>query len=171
MVSILQARINEKIRVPEVRVIDAEGKMLGVMTTADAMALAREQGLDLIEVASNAKPPVAKILSYDKFRYQQEKAMQQQRKRQKQIEVKGVRISVRIGPHDLQFKADQAVKFLQKGNKVKVEMFLRGRERANLQYAFEMLKKFIETIPSPHVIEQEPKRLGGLITIVIAPKT
>ena len=104
--------------------------MLGVMTTADAMALAREQGLDLIEVASNAKPPVAKILSYDKFRYQQEKAMQQQRKRQKQIEVKGVRISVRIGPHDLQFKADQAVKFLQKGNKVKVEMFLRGRERS-----------------------------------------
>ena len=152
------------------RVIDASGKMLGVLPTSEALNLARTQGLDLIEVASKADPPVAKILSYDKYRYHLEKVLQQQRKKQKRIEVKGIRLSVRIGKHDLEFKASQAQKFLQKSNKVKIEMFLRGRERANVAIAFSVLKNFLGVIPALFAVEQEPKKLGNLITTVIAPK-
>ncbi len=152
------------------RVIDASGKMLGVLPTSEALNLARTQGLDLIEVASKADPPVAKILSYDKYRYHLEKVLQQQRKKQKRIEVKGIRLSVRIGKHDLEFKASQAQKFLQKSNKVKIEMFLRGRERANVAFAFSVLKNFLGVIPALFAVEQEPKKLGNLITTVIAPK-
>ena len=146
--------------------------MLGVMPTAEAIALARAEGKDLIEVSPKANPPVVKILSFDKYRYQLEKAAAAQRKRQKKIAVKGIRLSVRIGQHDLAFKANQTVKFLEKGDKVKIEMFLRGRERANVGFAFEVLKNFLASLPlETIVIEQEPKKLGNLITAVIAPKT
>lgn len=145
--------------------------MVGVMPTAEALALARTQGMDLIEISPKANPPVAKILSYDKFRYQQEKAEAKQKKRQKRIEVKGIRISVRIGVHDMQFKAAQADKFLAAGNKVKVDMFLRGREKANMEFAFSILKKFLAAITFAFIIEQQPKRLGGMISATISPKT
>lgn len=144
--------------------------MLGIMPTVEALNLARAQGLDLIEIGAKANPPVAKILSYDKYRYHLEKALQQQRKKQKKIEIKGIRLSVRIGVHDLDFKAGQAEKFLQKGSKVKVELIMRGRERANLTFAFEVIKKFLSVISTPYVVEQEPKRLGGIITAIISPK-
>lgn len=145
--------------------------MLGIMPTAEALARAREQGLDLIEVSPKANPPVVKLLSYDKFRYQQEKARAAQRKRQKKVEVKGIRVSVRIGAHDLAFKAALADKFLTQGNKVKIEMLLRGREKANIEYAAEVIKKFLAAIKAAYVIEQEAKKLGSFITVVIAPKT
>lgn len=150
--------------------VDAAGKMLGVMPTSEALELARSQGLDLIEIGSKANPPVVKILSYDKYRYHLDKVQQQQKKRQKRIEVKGIRLSIRIGQHDLDFKAGQAEKFLRKGSKVKIELMMRGRERANLEFAFQIVKKFLTTIPVPFLVEQEPKRLGGIITTVIAPK-
>lgn len=150
--------------------IDEQGEMVGVMTTQEALVMARERGLDLIEVSPKAAPPVAKILSFDKYRYQQEKAITKARKRQKRIEVKGIRISVRIGQHDLEFKVRQADKFLERGNKVKVEMFLRGRERANLSYAFEMMKKFLETVTAAHQLEQPPKKLGHIISAILSPK-
>lgn len=140
------------------------------MPTTQALNLARGEGLDLIEVSPKAAPPVVKILSFDKFRYQQEKAWALQKKKQKKIEVKGIRLSVRIGQHDMEFKASQAMKFLAKGDKVKIEMFLRGREKANLGYAFEVMKKFLSLITTPYLVEQELKRLGGIITAVIAPK-
>ncbi len=140
------------------------------MPASEALALARQQGLDLIEVAPTAKPPVVKILSYDKYRYQQEKAEAEARKKQKRIEVKGIRLSMRIGAHDLAFKAAQAIKFMEKGNKVKVEMFLRGRERANLEFAFSVLKKFLASIQYNFVVEQEPRRLANIISAIIAPK-
>lgn len=145
--------------------------MLGVMPLLEALAMAKSQGLDLIEVSPKANPPVAKILSYDKYRYQLDKAVQQQRKRQKKIEVKGIRLSIRIGVHDLKFKAEQADKFLSRGSKVKIELILRGRERANLDFAFGVVQKFISTVSFPFIVEQEPKRLGAIITTVIAPKT
>lgn len=141
------------------------------MPTPEALALAREQGMDLIEVNPAARPPVVKILSYDKYRYQLEKAQNAQRKHQKKIEVKGVRLSMRIGVHDLEFKTRQAEKFLGKGNKVKVEMFLRGRERANAPFAFEVVRKFLDSLQTPVAVEQEPKKLGHVISAVIAPKT
>jgi len=111
-------------------VVDDTGKMVGVMAIADALKLAGEQGVDLIEIAPQAKPPVVKLQSYDKYRYHQEKALRSQKKNQKRIEVKGIRLSVRIGPHDLKFKADQAEKFLSKGNKVKVSVGIaRGKKK------------------------------------------
>lgn len=150
--------------------IDDKGEMLGVMATAQALSLAAEKGLDLIEVSPKANPPVVKILSFDKYRYQLEKAQSQQKKRQKKIEVKGIRISVRIGKHDLEFKSRNADKFLGKGNKVKVEMILRGRERANLDYAFEVFQKFFTTLKTEFVTEQRPKKEGFRITSIISPK-
>lgn len=144
--------------------------MIGVMSADEALELARSKGLDLIEVSPKADPPVAKILSYDKYRYQMDKAESQQKKRQKRIEVKGIRISTRIGQHDIDFKARQAEKFLLAGNKVKVEMRLRGRERANLDYAFTILKKFLdEAITTEFVVEQAPKKAGHVISSIIAP--
>lgn len=150
--------------------VDELGKMIGVMKTEEALQLAKERGLDLIEISPKAQPPVVKILSYDKFRYQQEKVLRQQKKNQRKIDVKGVRISVRIGVGDMAFKAGQADKFLSQGHKVKIEMFLRGREKANIGFAFEVLKKFLTVISAPFTVEQEPKRLGGIINVIIAPK-
>lgn len=141
------------------------------MPSAEALELARLQGMDLIEVNPAAKPPVVKILSYDKYRYQLEKARAAHRKKQKKIEVKGIRLSLRIAAGDMEFKARQAEKFLGKGNKVKVEMFLRGRERANVPFAFEVLQKFLAAVKSPFVVEQQAKKLGHVISAVIAPKT
>ena len=141
------------------------------MPLGEALEMANAKGLDLVEVAPKVNPPVVKILSYDKFRYHLEKTLRQQKKKQKKVEVKGIRISVRIGIHDLEFKARQAEKFMKEGNKVKVEMFLRGRERANLEFAFGVLKKFLASVIFPYTIEQQPKKLGSLITAIIAPKT
>ena len=151
--------------------IDVDGKMVGIMPTPQALELARSQGLDLIEVSPKASPPVVRILSYDKYRYHLDKAMRQQKKKQKRIEVKGIRISVRIGEHDLSFKAEQTQKFLLKGNKVKIELMLRGRERANIDFAFSVFEKFMGSIPPEYVTEQHPKKLGNIISAVIPPKT
>ena len=151
--------------------IEEQGEMLGIMPTADALLKARELGLDLIEVSPKASPPVVKLLSFDKYRYQQEKAQAAQRKKQKKVEVKGIRVSVRIGAHDLAFKAALADKFLAQGNKVKIEMLLRGREKANLDFAVQVIKKFLAAITAPYTIEQEAKKLGSFITVVISPKT
>jgi len=152
-------------------VIDEEGNMLGIMPTAEALSKAKDLGLDLIEISPKANPPVAKLLSFDKFRYQQEKAIQQQKKKQKKVEIKGIRLSVRIGQHDLEFKAGTADKFLTRGDKVKIDMLLRGREKANIDFAAEVIKNFLSAVKTPCNIEQEPKRLGSFITVVIAPKT
>jgi len=169
-IAIIRVRVNEKIKAPQVRVIDEGGKMLGVMSSDEALAMAREKGLDLIEVSPKANPPVVKVLSYDKYRYHLEKTLRQQKKNQKRVEVKGIRLSVRIGVHDLEFKAKQAEKFLADGNKAKIDLILRGRERANISYAFEVLKKFLEAIKFPHVTEQIPKRMGNVISAIIGPK-
>lgn len=141
--------------------------MIGVMATSEALSLARLKGLDLVEVSPKALPPVAKILSFDKYRYQLEKASRQQRKRQKEVEIKGIRLSVRIGKHDMELKVGQAKKFLERGNRVKIDLILRGREKANLNFAFEVMKKFLGLLESGIVVEQEPKKLGRVITAIV----
>jgi translation initiation factor IF-3 len=165
------ARINQQIKSPELRVINEQGEHVGTMPTHEALKLALEAELDLVEISPNAKPPVAKIISYDKYRYQAEKAEQQKRKSAKRVEVKGIRISVRIGAHDMETKAKQADKFLSEGKKVKVEMFLRGREKANVDFAFEQLNKYLKSITHAHIVEQSPKKLGGTISAILAPQT
>lgn len=166
----ITARTNERIRVPEVRVIGSDGKQLGIMETHKALAEAKKQGLDLVEISPKAQPPVVKIINFDKYRYQQDKLQQAQKKHQKKVEVKGIRLSVRTGQHDLRVKAGNAEKFLTSRNKVKIEMRLRGRERANHNFAMEQVDKFIQLIQTPHRVESRPQRTGGIINAIIAPK-
>jgi translation initiation factor IF-3 len=157
--------------VPEVRLIDQEGKMVGIVRTSEALRLAQEQQVDLVEISPNATPPVAKLLNYDKFRYQQEKQAQQSRKKVKKISVKGVRLSVRIGTHDLEFKAKRSNEFLAEGNKVKIDVVMRGREQAHAQLAFDLINRFIALITIPHIKEAGPKKLGNTVSVIIGPES
>lgn len=148
-------------------VIDDEGTMLGEMETEKALTLAKEKGLDLVEVAPNARPPVCKILDYGQLQYQKAKEEQKQRKKQRKIAVKGVRISMRISDNDLNFKVKQTQKFLEKGNKVRIELVMRGREKAHMDLGRDLINKFISLLEGNIVVEQEPKRERlGLAAIV-----
>lgn len=139
------------------RVIDEAGANIGVLPLAEALKLAKEKGLDLIEIAPMAKPPVAKIMNYDKYRYQEEKKLKKQRAGQKTIELKMVRISARAAEHDLQIKADKVNEFLNDGNVVEIQLVLRGREKANKDWARQKLLEFLKMIDPEHKVVMEPK--------------
>ncbi len=149
------------------QVVDETGKNLGVLDTYKAIEIAQERGLDLVEIAPTVKPPVCKITDYGKHKYQQAKKEQQQKAKQKTIEVKGIRIGLSTSSHDLEYKAKQAGEFLGEGNKVRVEMRLRGREKAHLDLAKEKLSDFLKLITIAYKIEEEPKRnpIGLIMTI------
>ncbi len=162
-------RTNERILVPEVMVIDAEGTNHGIMELEAAIALAQSQGADLVEVSPLAKPPVCKITDYGKLQYRQAKQEQQARAKQKKIEIKGIRIGFRTDKHDLEFKKAQAEKFLTKGHKVRIEIVLRGREKAMSAKARENLTEFLKSIATPHRFEEEVKRGPmGFMTMIVA---
>jgi translation initiation factor IF-3 len=129
--------------------------------------MAQEKGFDLIEIAPNVRPPVCRIMDYGKYQYQKSKQEREQRTKQKKIEVKSIRISLRIGQHDLEIKAKQAEKFLNKDYKVKIEMILRGREKSLLEMAKEKLNRFIELIPLEIKTEQEIKRQPRGLSVVV----
>ena len=160
-------RTNNFIRVPQVRLIDENGENIGVVETAKALAMAQEGGFDLVEVSPLANPPVAKILNYNKLKYQEEKEKRKEKAKQKKIEVKGIRLSLRISEHDIEIRINQAEKFLGKGNKVRIEMILRGREKALLNVAFGKLNEFIKMIPGEIKIEQEIKKQPRGLAAVI----
>ena len=163
-------RVNNQIKLSQIRLIDENGQNLGVVETNKALEIAREKGLDLIEIAPNVRPPVCRIMDYGKYQYQKSREERQQKTTQKKIEIKGVRISLRTGQHDLEVKAKQANKFLDRGHKVKIEMILRGREKALLAIAKEKLNKFIELISPDIEIEKEAERQPrGLSVMVIKP--
>jgi translation initiation factor IF-3 len=170
LIAVQKTRINHQIKVPELRVIDGTGKMLGIMKTSEALKLAEEQEVDLVEISPNANPPVAKLLNYDKYRYHQRKMAQEARKKVKKVMVKGVRLSVRIGEHDLNFKSKQVHDFLSHGHKVKIEVRMRGREQAHPELAYNLIKKFISEVTIPHVIEVPPKRMGRTVAGMISPQ-
>ncbi|MDB4940459.1 MAG: translation initiation factor [Candidatus Doudnabacteria bacterium] len=161
-----KSRTNNQIRVPEVRVIDETGAQLGIMKTADALALAQERELDLVEVSPQARPPVVKIVNFDKLRYHQKKLEQQQKKKIKKVDVKGIRLSLRISEHDLSIKAKKANEFLGEGHKVKVDLLMRGREQAHPEMGFEVVKKFLTFIPS-YITESPPKKQGPFVSTLI----
>jgi len=161
-------RSNEQIRLPRVFVIGPENEQIGEMDTAKAIELARESELDLVEVAPKANPPVCRILDFGKFQYQQSKKEQQQKAGQKKTGTKGVRIGFRTGTHDLDFKKKQAEKFLSKGYKVKVEIRLRGREKAYQDMGKNNLREFLQTLDIPHKIEEDIKRFPGGFHVIIA---
>ena len=168
-------RTNLQIRVPEVRVIDDEGEMLGVMPLARALELAREQELDLVEVSPKAQPPVAKITDYGRMRYQKEKELQKQKVKQKKIEVKDIRLSLRISPHDLEMRAEQATKFLERGDKLKIEILLKGREKQHAGKATAIMKDFINGLKAKselNIVEEQglTRQMNGFNMIIINKK-
>jgi translation initiation factor IF-3 len=166
----LKARINHQIKAAEVRVIDDSGKMVGVMKLSDALSLAEEREVDLVEISPQANPPVVKLLNYDKYRYQQEKAAQEAKKKVKKVTMKEIRLSVRIGINDLNFKAKQASEFMSEGNKVKADVRMRGREQAHAELAFDLIKKFQTLITIPFVKEAGPTKMGNTVSIIISPQ-
>lgn len=156
----MQYRVNNQINAPELRVVDEAGEALGVMPREAALKLAEEKGLDLIEIAPTAKPPVARIISFDKFRYQKEKEYKKQRASQKISEFKQVRISVRAAKNDLEIRAKKIDEFLEEGHKVEVTIFLKGREKGNKEWAWKKLEEFIKMVTVEYKITMEPK-FGG----------
>ncbi|HFC36149.1 MAG TPA: translation initiation factor IF-3 [Candidatus Moranbacteria bacterium] len=161
-------RVNEHIRVPVVFVVDEKGEKLGEMETGKALEIAHERELDLVEVAPNAQPPVCKIISYGKFQYSQSKQDRLSKAKQKKTGTKGIRLGMRTDEHDLAFKKKQAEKFLSKGHKVKIELRLKGREKAHQDLAKENLRNFVESLDIPYKIEDDIKKFPGGFNVVIS---
>ncbi len=158
-------RINNQIAAAELRVIGPEGENLGVVRKEEALRMAVERGLDLIEVAPGAKPPVARIISFDKFRYQKEKEFKKQRLAQRVKELKQVRITPRAALNDLQVKADRAERFLGQGHKVEIDLRLRGREKGNKEWGLMKLGEFLKMIKIPFTVTMPPRQGGrGFVT-------
>ena len=164
-------RYNDRIRVSEIRVIDDEDNHLDVMQTSEAMKLAKERGLDLVEINPAAKPPICKIMEYGQFKYQQEKAEKIRKAKQKETGVKGVRLSARIGKHDRDIRKKQALKFLKDGHNVRVEIILRGREKGHADIVYGLIREFITELDNEFGIrvEQIAKRMGSKIATIVAP--
>jgi len=161
-------RINNQIRAREVRVIDEEGKNLGVMKLEEALKLAFERHLDLVEIAPKANPPVVKIVDYGKFLYQQKKKEKEKKKKQK--ELKCIRIGFKESEHDLSYKAEKVTEFLEEGSPVRIDLILRGREKIFVQEAKEKIKKFLEKIEIEYKFIQEPKKVPRGISALIIKK-
>lgn len=165
-------RINNFIRSEQVRLIDENGQNLGAMSTAEALALAQDKGLDLVEVSPLANPPVAKIVDYSKLKYQEEKERRKEKAKQKKVEIKGIRLSLRISDHDKAIRVKRAEEFLGGGDKVKIELLLSGRERQHFSLAREIVNKFVADINGlvPVNIEQPLTIQGGKLSVIVAKK-
>lgn len=167
-------RFNQQIRVPEVFLINDEGENVGIKSINEAIAMAQEAGLDLVEVNPTANPPVVKVMDFGQFKYEKEKKAHKQKVLQKKVDTKGIRLSVRISEHDLKLRIDQAVKFLQKGHKLKIDLVLKGREKAHPEKAVETVKEFvteIEKMPELNIIrEQDLTKQGGRFIMIIVNK-
>lgn len=162
--------INEMIRDKELRVIDEDGNQLGIMSADEAMDIAIEKKLDLVKIAAQANPPVCKIMDYGKYRYEQQKREKENRKNQKTLSVKEIRISVGIDTHDIETKAKNAIKFLSAGDKVKVNLRLRGREMGNIELATAVVEKFCEAVGDAATVDFPPKLEGRSIVTSLSPK-
>lgn len=166
-------KANKAILAPEVRVIDENDVSLGVLSIEAAIATAEERGLDLIEVSPKAEPPVCRLGDYSQFKYQKEKEARKQRAQSKEVEIKGIRLTPRIGIGDLEIRVNQAVKFFEQGDKVKVDMILRGRERAHVDVAKKVYDTFLEKLQAhyPVKIEQPFKAQDGRLSMIVARQT
>ena len=162
--------INEQIRDREVRVVSADGEQLGVMSSRDAMKLAREAELDLVKIAPKAQPPVCKIIDYGKYKYEQSRREKEAKKKQKTVEVKEVRMSPNIDANDLNTKVNNAKKFILKGNKVKVTLRFRGREMAHVQQSKHILEDFADMLKDVAQVEKPAKLEGRNMSMVLTVK-
>ena len=162
--------INERIRDREVRLVSESGEQLGIMSSREALKLARETDLDLVKIAPNAKPPVCKIIDYGKYRYELARKEKEAKKKQKTMEVKEVRLSPNIDTNDLNTKANQARKFITKGDKVKVTLRFRGREMAHVNYSKQILDSFYEKLEDIAVIDKNAKMEGRSMVMFLSQK-
>lgn len=162
-------RINGKIRAREVRVIGNDGEQLGVMPLSDAISLARTHGVDLVEVAPNANPPVCRVVDFGKYKYEQEKRLKENKKHQHANKVKEIQLSATIDPHDFQTKMTHAIDFLCEDMKVKASLRFRGREMAHTEFGFQVVRKFLKEISAWGHADFEPKLNGRSINVMISP--
>lgn len=159
-------RLNNQIIAPEVRLLNEEGKNLGIVKTYEAIRMAQEKGLTLVEVDPKASPPVAKIIDFGQFKYETQK--RERKNRSKIVETKIIRLSLRIGKHDLEYKIKQSLKFLSIGHKVKIEMVLKGREKIHLDLAKKIIQDFIRNLDEGIKIEQPINYQGGRLKVLIS---
>ncbi len=162
--------INEQIRDHEVRVIGADGEQLGIMSSAEALKLADEAGLDLVKIAPTAKPPVCKIVDYGKYKYDQLRKAREAKKKQKTVDIKEIRMSPGIDTNDLNTKINAARKFLTKGNRVKFTIRFRGREMAHMNESVHILTDIAEQLKDVAVVEKEPRTEGRFMNMIMAEK-
>ena len=166
-----KVRVNEKIRAPEVRVISPEGEQLGIMAPAEALARSGEFGLDLVEVAPNANPPVCKIMDYGKYRYEESKKEHKAKKKQSTIVVKEIKLRPKTEAHDLAYKVKRMKNFLASNNKVKVTVMFRGREITHPDQARKLLDRLMELLGDEGQVEQQAKFEGRNMTMLFGPKS
>ncbi|MCM8789849.1 MAG: translation initiation factor IF-3 [Candidatus Omnitrophica bacterium] len=163
-------RINEKIRVPQVRLIGPDGTQLGVVPIQRALEVANQHELDLVEVAPSASPPVCRVMDYSKFKYDQEKKEREAKRHSRTGKLKEIRLKPNIDEHDFETKVKQAISFLKRKDKVKVSLFFRGRQMEHLDLGRKVLDKFISDTQNDGQIEKEPVLEGRIMNLVIAPK-
>jgi translation initiation factor IF-3 len=163
-------RINEQIRVREVRLIRDEGEQQGIMSTLEALEIAKGLSLDLVEVAPQANPPVVKIMDYGKFKFENEKKVRDSKKKQKLLKLKEIRMQPKIDEHDLDFKSKHVREFLGEGNKVKVTVRFRGRELAHTELGLEVLKDVQARLEGDYVMDKAPAMEGRFMSMVLSPK-
>ncbi|HSR09762.1 MAG TPA: translation initiation factor IF-3 [Bryobacteraceae bacterium] len=162
-------RTNERIRARELRVIDDQGEQLGILTPFDALKIAREKGLDLVEVSPTAQPPVCRIMDFGKYMYEQEKKERQAKKNQKTFVVKEVKFRINVDEHDYQTKKNHVLRFLEEGDKVKATIFFRGREMTRQMLGREILQRLIKDISEKGIVENMPRQEGNTLHLILAP--
>jgi translation initiation factor IF-3 len=162
--------VNEEIRVREVHLIDKDGANRGTVTAAEALRLAQEAGLDLVEIAPNANPPVCKLMDFGKYKYQEQKKAAEARKKQKVVEVKEIKFRPMIDDHDYDVKLRSMVRFFEEGDKVKVTLRFRGREMAHQELGMQLLNRVKEDAGKLAKVEQEPRMEGRQMVMVLAPR-
>jgi translation initiation factor IF-3 len=163
-------RVNEEIRVPQVRLIDQDGEMQGVLTTREAMLRAYSVGLDLVEISPNAEPPVAKILDFGKFKYEQQKKKNEAKKKQKVIEIKEIKVRPNIDENDYQVKMRAMKSFIEEGDKVKVTLRFRGREMAHQDIGVRVLERIRTEMDQTSKVEQMPRMENRQMVMVLSPR-
>ena len=166
-----ELRINRRIRVGEVRLIDDQGGQKGIVPTVEAMRIAREAGLDLVEVSPNTNPPVCKLLDYGKYKFEQEKKGRESKRKQKSLRLKEIKMQPKIQTHDLQFKTKHVKQFLEEGNKVKVTIRFRGRELAHTEIGRHVLEKILDLLENGYNLDKSPAMEGRTMSMYLSPKS
>jgi translation initiation factor IF-3 len=162
-------RVNEKIRAASVRFIDAEGTMMGVVSVQEALKMASESGLDLVEISPNADPPVCKALDFGKYKFELHKKKSEEKKKQKVVSIKEIKLKPRIGDHDYQVKLRAAIKFLEEGNKVKLNMRFRGREASHSEFGLNVVKQLVSDLAQHGEPNEEPKLDKMQVNLTFSP--